>query len=199
MRRENVGEGKGAQRKSHRLPNRGTRSVRANAGSEGSWSQNRHLSASEPLTGGHGEARCRRSPKPDILIVTRGRIEGRWAAIEGATLPSEGPLASGRCNCDTLSPKRRSNAVVMKRGPAEEAVVIVKPGADDPAVTLVRVKHQVSDRRLEVKGRTRKRSWVLMRDQGSEISEWRAEDYPRRRRRANRPCRIDDRPLQKRE
>ena len=63
---------------------------------------------------------------------------------------------------DGLSPKRRSNAVVMKRGPAEEAVVIVKPGAGDPAVTLVRVNHQVSDRRLEVKGGTRKRSWALM-------------------------------------
>jgi hypothetical protein len=116
--------------------------MRANAGSEGSWSQNRHLSASEPLAGGHGEAKCRRSPKPDILIVTRGRIEGRWAAIEGATLPSEGPSASGRCNGDTLSPKRRSHAVVMERGPAEEAVVIVKPDADDPAVTPTPKQHR---------------------------------------------------------
>ena len=119
--------------------------------------------------------------------------------MKGATLPSEGPSTSGRCNCDTLSPKRGSNVVVMERGPAEEAVVIVKPGADEPAATSVRVNHPVSDRRLEVKGGTRKRSGALMRDQGSEISEWRAEDYPRRRLRANRPCRIDDRPLQKRE
>jgi hypothetical protein len=33
---------------------------------------------------------------------------------------------------------------VMGRGPAEEAVVIVKPGAGDPAVTQVRVKHRDS-------------------------------------------------------
>ena len=119
--------------------------------------------------------------------------------IKGATLPSEGPSTSGRCNGDTLSPKRSSNAVVMERGPAEEAVVIVKPGADEPEVTSGRVNHPVSDRRLEVKGGTRKRSWALMRDQGSEISCERAEDYSRRRLRANRPCRIDERPLQKRE
>ena len=64
----------------------------------------------------------------------------------------------GRCNGDTLSPKRRSHAVVMKRGPAEEAVVIVKPDTDDPAVTSVRVNHQASDRRLAVKGGPCKRN-----------------------------------------
>jgi hypothetical protein len=32
----------------------------------------------------------------------------------------------------------------MGRGPADEAVVIVKLGACDPAVTSVRVKHRVS-------------------------------------------------------
>jgi hypothetical protein len=34
----------------------------------------------------------------------------------------------------------------MGRGPADEAVVIVKSGADEVAVTPPRVKHRVSDR-----------------------------------------------------
>jgi len=32
----------------------------------------------------------------------------------------------------------------MGRGPADEAVVIVKSGAVDPVVTQVRIKHRVS-------------------------------------------------------
>ena len=85
-------------------------------------------------------------------------------------LPSEGPSALGRCNCDTLSPKRCSNVGVMRRGSADEAVVIVKPGACELAVTSVRIKHQASDRTLEVKGGTRKRSMTFIKDYGSEIS-----------------------------
>lgn len=46
-------------------------------------------------------------------------------------LPSEGPSDLGRCNYDTLSPKHSSNAGVMDRGSADEAVVIVKFGAGD--------------------------------------------------------------------
>jgi hypothetical protein len=72
-------------------------------------------------------------------------------------LPSEGPSDLGRCNCDTLSPKRNSNVDVMDRGSTDEAVVIVKFGADDFMVTWMRVKHRISDRTLEVKGGTRKR------------------------------------------
>ena len=49
----------------------------------------------------------------------------------------------------------------MGRGPADEAVVIVKPGAGDPVVTQVRIKHRVSGREPEVKGGTRKRSMRL--------------------------------------
>jgi hypothetical protein len=43
----------------------------------------------------------------------------------------------------------------MGRGPADEAVVIVKLGADDLVVTQVRVKHRASGREPEVKGGTR--------------------------------------------
>ena len=50
-------------------------------------------------------------------------------------LPSEGPSALGRCNCDNLIPKRNSNVDVMNRGSADEAVVIVKFGADAFMVT----------------------------------------------------------------
>ena len=79
-------------------------------------------------------------------------------------LPSEGPSALGRCNCDTLSPKRNSNVDVMNRGSADEAVVIVKFGADEFMVTWRRVKHRISDRTLEVKGGTCKRPWPLIID-----------------------------------
>ena len=67
-------------------------------------------------------------------------------------LPSEGPSASGRCNCDTLSPKHCSNAGVMNRGSADEAVVIVKPDGYDPVVTSVRIKHQASDKEVRGEG-----------------------------------------------
>ena len=73
-------------------------------------------------------------------------------------LPIEGPSALGRCNCDNLSPKRNSNVDVMNRGSTDEAVVIVKFDADEFMVTCRRVKHRTSDRKLEVKGGTRKRS-----------------------------------------
>jgi len=39
----------------------------------------------------------------------------------------------------------------MNRGSADEAVVIVKFGADEFMVTWRRVKHLISDRTLEVK------------------------------------------------
>ena len=61
--------------------------------------------------GGQGRARCRRPPKPDILPVTPGRIEGRWAMTEAGSLPGEGPSIPGRCNYDTLSPKRRGDVI----------------------------------------------------------------------------------------
>ena len=86
------------------------------------------------------------------------------------TLPSERPSALGRNNCDSLSPKRCSNVDVMKRGSADEAVVIVKFGAVEFLVTVMRIKHRISNRRLEVKGGTRKRSMNFINDRGSEIS-----------------------------
>jgi hypothetical protein len=45
----------------------------------------------------------------------------------------------------------------MKRGPADEAIVIVKSCADESLVTGRRTKCRASDRRLEVKGGTCKR------------------------------------------
>ena len=83
-RREHVGEGKGARRNARvhfteegtpldgaaRAPMRDLKEAGV---------QYCHLSASEPLVGGHGRARCRRPPKPDIFPVTCGRREGRWA------------------------------------------------------------------------------------------------------------------------
>ncbi len=50
-------------------------------------------------------------------------------------LPSEEPSALGRCNYDTLSPKHCSNVGVMNRGFSDEAIVIVKLGANEVMVT----------------------------------------------------------------
>ena len=73
-------------------------------------------------------------------------------------LPSEEPSSLGRCNCDTLSPKSYSNVKIVNRGFADEAVVIVKFDAVELMVTLGRVKRQISNRKLEVKDGTGKRS-----------------------------------------
>mgnify|MGYP001586090797 CR=1 FL=1 len=64
----------------------------------------------------------------------------------------------GLRNCDSLSPKRSSNVDVMNRGSSDEAIVIVKFCACEFMVTLGRVKHKISNRMLEVKGGTHKRS-----------------------------------------
>jgi hypothetical protein len=58
----------------------------------------------------------------------------------------------------------------MNRGSADEAVVIVKFGADEFMVTWRRIKHRISDRKLEVKGGTCKRPWPLIKDWRTEIS-----------------------------
>ena len=87
----------------------------------------------------------------------------------------------GRCNCDTLSPKDRSDADVMNRGSTDEAVVIVKFGADDSMVTWMRVNHRNSDRMLEVKGGTRKGPVFVIKDRRVEISRTGAVDYLRRK------------------
>ena len=80
---------------------------------------------------------------------------------------------------------------MIERGPAEDAVVIVKSGAEEVVETWLRVKHQIRGRKLEVKGGPRKRSMRLIKDCGSEISLRGTADCLRRRDRVNRRC--DDR------
>ena len=70
-----------------------------------------HLNESEPLIGVYERARCLQPPKPGILLVTRRGMEGRWAMKQETTLPGEGPSILGRCNYDTLSPKRRGDVI----------------------------------------------------------------------------------------
>jgi hypothetical protein len=69
----------------------------------------------------------------------------------------------------------------MNRGSSDEAIVIVKFGADEFMVTWRRVKHRISDRKLEVKGGTRKRLGPLIKDRRTEISLIGAVDYSRRK------------------
>jgi hypothetical protein len=71
-------------------------------------------------------------------------------------LPSEEPSDLSRSNYDSLSSKRCSNADVMNRGFSDEAIVIVKFDASDFMVTWMRIKHQISDRKSELKGGTHK-------------------------------------------
>ncbi len=77
---------------------------------------------------------------------------------------------------------------MIERGPTDEAVVIVKPDAEEAVVTSLRVKRQASGRRLEVEGGTRKRLLKLVKDEGFEIRLKGAAECPRRRYRVNRTC-----------
>jgi hypothetical protein len=77
---------------------------------------------------------------------------------------------------------------VIERGPADEAVVIVKPDAEEAMVTSRRGKRPVSGRKPEVKGGTRKRNRKLIKDERFEIGLRGATEYPRRRERVNRSC-----------
>jgi len=72
-------------------------------------------------------------------------MEGRWAEKWWDTLPGEEPLILGRCNYDTLSPKRCGNADAIEQGFADEAVVIVKLDAKEIAATQLRVKQPGSN------------------------------------------------------
>jgi hypothetical protein len=69
---------------------------------------------------------------------------------------------------------------VMNRGSTDEAVVVVKVGADELMVTWRRVKHRNSNMMLEAKGGTCKRPWPLIKDRRVEISQTGAVDYSRR-------------------
>jgi hypothetical protein len=70
-----------------------------------------------------------------------------------ATLPGERPPNLGRCNCDTLSPKRDGDMPVMDRGSTDEAVVTVKLDADDSVVMQMRAKHPASGKEAGGEGR----------------------------------------------
>lgn len=59
----------------------------------------------------------------------------------------------GRCNCDTLSPKRSSNVAVMNKGSAYEAVVVVKGEAYEDMVTYWRIKLHQSEKEIGDEGR----------------------------------------------
>ena len=77
----------------------------------------------------------------------------------------------------------------MGRRPAEEAVVIVKPGACDPAVTSVRVKQRDSDKEAGGEGRTTE---AVLEAQIETVdlrpARRGAGECPRRRHRVNRRC-----------
>lgn len=55
---------------------------------------------------------------------------------------------------EALSPKQSSNATLMHKGFADEAIVIVKRSADEGMVTYLRVKPAESARTAEMKGGT---------------------------------------------
>ena len=69
-------------------------------------------------------------------------------------LPGEDPLILGRCNYDTISPKRHRNVSVMDQRVSDEAIVDVKPLADEGIERYLRIKLEDSDRKLELKGGT---------------------------------------------
>ena len=68
-------------------------------------------------------------------------------------LPGEGPSAyRADCNCDNFSPKRYRDVTVMDRGSSDEAIVGVKPAADEDAETHQRVKLLESDMDVGAEG-----------------------------------------------
>ena len=81
------------------------------------------------------------------------RSEGRWGEKESVLLPGEGPLGWELCNHGMRFPNRRRDADCMSQGPADEAVVAVKPGADEGMATCPRVKLPESDRDVGGEGR----------------------------------------------
>jgi len=101
--------------------------------------------------------RCPRTSKSKVLSVTQGCIGDGRAVKEVAILPSEGPSITNRCNYDIESSNRHSNVTATNRGPADEVVVVVKPGADESVVMHLRIKLQESGgkKTLEAKDRTR--------------------------------------------
>ena len=68
-------------------------------------------------------------------------------------LPGEGPLGWELCNYGMRFPNGRRDADCMSQGPADEATVAVKPGADEGMVTCLRVKLPESDKDVGGEGR----------------------------------------------
>lgn len=63
------------------------------------------------------------------------------------TLPGDKPPDLGRCNYDTLSPKRNSNVTVSDWWFSELVIVTVKFAAYEDAVTYLRIKLPTSARK----------------------------------------------------
>jgi hypothetical protein len=102
--------------------------------------------------------RWQRTLKPKTLSVTHGCNGDRSEGKEKSILPSEEPSDLRRHNYDAVSANQRRNATGMDRGLADEAVVAIKPKADEDMVTYQRIKLSESARkktRVEAKGGTR--------------------------------------------
>jgi hypothetical protein len=87
------------------------------------------------------------------LRKTCGRSEGRWGEKERVLLPGDGPLGWELCNYGTRFPNRRRDADCMSQGSTDEAVVAVKPAAEEGMVTCLRIKLPESDRDVGGEGR----------------------------------------------
>lgn len=72
---------------------------------------------------------------------------------QNVSLPGEDPLIPSRSNYDSLSSKPHSDVRVMGQGVSDEAIVVIKPVADEGAVTHLRVKPQVSSKEARGEGR----------------------------------------------
>jgi hypothetical protein len=77
-------------------------------------------------------------------------MEGRRGIKKLVPLPGEEPLAWELCNSDMRFPKTSSNGCLMSQGLSDEAIVAIKPSADESTVTYSRINHWERDR--DVKG-----------------------------------------------
>ena len=98
--------------------------------------------------------RRRVPPKSKILYVKPVHVvKADGMKTEILHLPGEEPPAWELCNCDMRFPKHLSNKNAMCRGFADEAVVAVKPEAEEDMATYPRIKLSENDRDVGGEGR----------------------------------------------
>ncbi|WP_324960609.1 hypothetical protein [Oligoflexus sp.] len=153
-RRECVDEGKGAQRNPWELPEEGENgsSMRPMRDLKEAVVKPAAQTCVNLRQAGEGGRAASNQQSPISFPPSQVLEVGEQGKL--SILPEEGPSNPGRCNYDTLSPKRSSNDPMMDGGPADEAVVAVNSPADEDAGDRSEGKTGGKRQEVEVKGGT---------------------------------------------